>query len=392
VSCYLPHQIAASDQVLAVLRKKGLCLLAGETRTGKTRAAIRVAELSKCLRILVLTKKQAIPGWHSELDAVQPSKDYTVINYEQAHKQTPGYDLVILDESHNFGNRGKPTRRFSTARQLTQELPLLCLSGTPSVESLLGFYYQFGLTKFSPFNSHKNFYDFFRKYGISTPRRLHGRMVETYSRANDDLFPVIAPYIVKLTQAQAGITHTAQDTLHRVELSDATQHLIHTVKEDKVVTVNGQEVAMESEAKERAFLHQLESGAVKINDALVELPNTEMIDYIRTTWGDHNGIAIMCHYHATRMKVAKHLPNCHVYSSDGHAEGVNLSHYQHFIILNSGYSGAKFIQRRDRIVNINRTTEAIVHHIVAKGQLSEAVYKAVSNKRDFNLAMYRKLK
>lgn len=392
MSNYLPHQVAASDKVLSVLRQKGLCLLAGETRTGKTRSAIRVAELSKARAILVLTKKQAIPGWESELAAVNPTKDYTVINYEQVHKQSARFDLVILDESHNFGNRGKPTRRFTQARQLTQELPMLCLSGTPSVESLLGFYYQFGLTKFSPFNSCKNFYDFFRKYGVPSPKRMHGRWVETYSKANDNLFPVVQPYIVKLTQAQAGITHTAQDKLHRVKLSASTQQLIQTVKEDGVVTVAGREIAMESEAKERAFLHQLESGAVKDNDELLELPNTEMIDYIRDTWGDHDGIAIMCHYHATRMKVQKLLPNCHVYSSDGHAEGVNLSHYKHFIILNSGYSGAKFIQRRDRIVNINRKTQAIVHHIVAKGQLSEAVYKAVSQKRDFNLAMYRKLK
>lgn len=269
---------------------------------------------------------------------------------------------------------------------------MLCLSGTPSVESLLGFYYQFGLTQYSPFAKYKTFYDFFRAYGEPSLMRLHGRMVETYSKAKPELLDVVKPYIVKLTQEQAGITHKAQDKLHAIQLSPSTEQLIAKLKEDGVATIAGKEVAMESEAKERAFIHQIEAGAVKLDERLVELPNTEFVDYIRTTWGDSPDIAIMCHYHSTRLKVQRHLPQCHVYSSDGHAEGVNLSHYKHFIILNSGYSGAKFIQRRDRVVNIKRTNAAIVHHIVAKGQLSEAVYKAVSRKHDFNLAMYRKLK
>lgn len=389
---YLPHQITASDKVLAVLRQRGLCLLAGETRTGKTRSAIRVAELSKCERILVLTKKQAIPGWRSELAAVQPVKRYTVANYEQCHKLSGDYDLLILDESHNFGNRGKPTQRFKAVRAIAYKLPLLCLSGTPSVESLLSFYYQFGVSRFSPFQ-HRSFYEFFREYGLPDQMRLHGRFVETYKKANKDkLFPIVQPYMVKLTQDQAGITHKAQDKVHRIPLSVGTTALLAALKEDKVATVAGRTIALDTEAKERAYLHQIESGAVKIDEQLVMLPNTEFVDYIRATWGDSPDVAVMCHYQATVKKVRQHLPNVHVYSSDGHAEGVNLSHYKHFVILNTGYSGAKHIQRRDRIVNIKRTTEAVVHILVAAGQLSEAVYKAVSKKHDFNLQMYRTLK
>ena len=59
---YLPHQITTSDKALAVLRQRGVCLIAGLPRTGKTRTAIRVAELSKAEMILVVTKKAAIEG------------------------------------------------------------------------------------------------------------------------------------------------------------------------------------------------------------------------------------------------------------------------------------------------------------------------------------------
>lgn len=389
---YLPHQVATADKVLAVLKKRGVCLLAGETRTGKTRTAIRALELSGAENILVLTKKQAISGWESELAAVQPTKRYTVVNYEQAHKLVPEYHVVVLDESHNFGNRGKPTQRFKAVRALAYHVPLLCLSGTPSVESLLSYYYQFGVSQYSPFNKYPNFYHFFNVWGVPSFIRLHGRQVETYSKAKPALLDVVKPYIVPLTQQQAGIVHTAQDVVHEVELHPQTLTWLATLKEDKVATIAGHDIVLDTDAKERVVLHQIESGAVKLNNTLEMLPNTEMVDYIKATWGDSPDIAIMCHYHATREKVAQHLPHCHVYSSDGHAEGVNLSHYAHFIILNSGYSGAKFVQRRDRIVNLKRDTPAIVHHIVAKGQLSAAVYKVVSKKHDFNLSLYRSLR
>ena len=389
---YLPHQVTSSDEVYAVLKKFGLCLLAGETRTGKTRTAIRVVEISKVKNALVITKKAAISGWQSELDAVKPTKDFTVTNYEQVSKLTQSFDLEILDESHNLASRGKPTKRYKDIRKVAKDCPVICLSGTPSVESLLGFYYQFTITKYSPFAKIKSFYDFFRVYGKPSPIRLHGRWVETYTKANDTLWPVVKPYIVKLTQDAAGITHKAKDIVHRVPLDDATIDLINELKADGVGYIGSQQVAFESDMKERVVVHQIETGAVKIDDKTVLLPNTEMVDYIRKKFGDSPDVAIMCHYHATRDKVKKHLPKCHVYSSDGHAEGVNLSHYKHFVILNTGYSGAKHVQRRDRIVNINRTTEANVHIMVAEGQLSELVYEAVKDKHDFNLSMYRRLK
>ena len=56
--------------------------------------------------------------------------------------------------------------------------------------------------------------------------------------------------------------------------------------------------------------------------------------------------------------------------------------------MSSGYSGAKFIQRRDRVVNINGSNTTIVNHILVRGGISEQVYKQVSKKEDFNNSTY----
>ena len=96
----------------------------------------------------------------------------------------------------------------------------------------------------------------------------------------------------------------------------------------------------------------------------------------------------MCHFIGERDLLRKHFKNAEIYSSTADAEGVDLSHLKHFVIMSSGYSGAKFIQRRDRVVNINGSNTTIVNHILVKGGISEQVYKQVSKKEDFNNSTY----
>lgn len=386
---YKQHQIQASDQVYDVLKNKGICLLAGLPRTGKTRTAIRVAEMSKCEHILVVTKKNAIPGWLSELDAVGVKKQYTVTNYEQVKNLTGSFDLAVIDESHSIGRPGKPTQRLKDLRKKVYGLPVILLTGTPAAETLLSYYYQFCLSPRSPFVGFKNFYAFFREYGIPNTIYVNGRMQETYTKGSQAILDAVEPYIVTLTQEQAGIKHKAQDQVHVVPLLESTKQLIQTIRTDKVAMIGGEEVGFDSDMGERAAVHQIESGAVKIKGRTVFLSNSEIVDYLYKTFGDSEDVGFMVHYHSTRDKLLQRFKKAQLFSSQSHAEGVNLAHLKHFVIVNSGYSGASFIQRRDRIVNINRDTPAIVHHITADGGISAKVYEALSGKRDFTLRLYR---
>jgi hypothetical protein len=129
-----------------------------------------------------------------------------------------------------------------------------------------------------------------------------------------------------------------------------------------------------------------------VDEQLIDLSNTEVIDYIKKTWGDSEGLALMAHFRSTRMKLEKHFPKASIFSSVAHAEGVSLADFEHFVIVNSDYSGAKFVQRRDRGVNINKRTDAIVNHIVTDGGISAHVYRAVSKKLEFTLQNYRRLR
>ena len=387
---YKQHQIQASDQVYSVLKQKGICLLAGLPRTGKTRTAIRVCEMSKCQNILVITKKNAIPGWKKELRAVGTQKSYTVTNYEQVKKLPKGsFNLAIIDESHNIGRPGKPTQRLKDIREKVYGLPIVLLTGTPAAETLLSYYYQFCLSPRSPFSEYKNFYAFFRDYGVPNQIYVNGRMQETYTKGMPAILAKVKPYIVTLTQEQAGIIHQAKDHVHTVKLNQKTHDLIDKIRTEQVIELDGEEVAFESDMGERAAVHQVECGALKANGRVKLLENSEVLDYLYVTFGDKEDVGFMCHYVSTRQKLASRFVKAKLFSSQSHAEGVDLSHLKHFVIVNSGYSGASFIQRRERITNMNRTSPAIVHHITTDGGISEQVYEALSNKREFTLKLYR---
>jgi hypothetical protein len=118
----------------------------------------------------------------------------------------------------------------------------------------------------------------------------------------------------------------------------------------------------------------------------------EVIKYIKENFDLSQPTVIMAHYINQQNLIKALLPNVEVVSSTSKAEGVDYSHVKNFIILSSDYSGAKFIQRRERIININGSNTLLVHHILVKKAISEQVYKRVSKKQDFNNATYERSK
>lgn len=418
------HQIEKAEECWNHLKEKGYVYLAGKPRSGKTLTALLVAEKSQNVKsVLILTKKAAIPGWEKFLNEVTLSHSYKVTNYEQVGKwdnfkrkailklNPKDYDLVIIDESHNLGTIGKPSGRYKAIKSLCYNMPHIHLSGTAIVESPNSIYHQMSISKFNPFKF-KNFYDFFRKYGEPYYIKAAGRDIAQYDRFKPELLDEINKFTVYMTQEEAGISKDVQatDKLHYVELLEDTKKLYNILQKDNIANIykyclyvgpSGERIppdnnelmlVCDTTMKLRTSLHMLESGIAKIDDEYIELGNTEKVDYIKNTFGDTEDVGIMCHFVGERRLLEKHFKRAAIYSSSSHAEGVDLSHLKHFIIMSSDYSGSKFIQRRDRVVNINGSNTTIVNHILVKNAISEQVYKKVSKKEDFNNSTYEMVK
>ena len=102
----LPHQISKAKDLWEILLKYRYAYLQGLPRSGKTLTALLTIEYSKRIQnVLILTPRNAIPGWKKftndpELKNKYLTKNYTVTNYEQVGT------IVLRTESKS----GKPLK------------------------------------------------------------------------------------------------------------------------------------------------------------------------------------------------------------------------------------------------------------------------------------------
>lgn len=417
----LAHQIQKSQELFNLLKKNKYAYLNGEPRSGKTLTALLALSYSKSIsNILVITKKAAINGItkfidDSELKQYWSHQTHTVMNYEalgkyvlrktsasgkplkkpikelQLNVNPDDFDFTICDESHRLGKLGKPSQTYDIVKAITQDKPFLCMSGTPIIESPNHIYYQMSISTKSPFQQ-SSFYRFFDDWGIPTYLKLHGRMVTQYKVAKPQLLSYIDKFTVTMSQVDANIdqSNQAMDHIHYIEPSAGFVQAYNQLLKDKILKVDSYTLVADSTMKLRTSLHQMESGIVLIDQVPVDLQFREKLNYIKQNWPDSAKTGIMCYYRAEYDLLKSNFQHAEIYSSISHAEGVDLSHLDNFIIFSFGFSGAKFVQLRNRAVNVNSTTESKVHILLTRNSISTQVYEAVNNKRTFNDSLFIK--
>ena len=388
---YKPHQIKSGKEIAAAMRANNFFYCAGDVRCGKTATVLYALTLLDFKSILVLTKKAAISGWHSEIERTGFDRQIHVTNFEQI-KNLNGddYDVVICDESHVIGSVGKPSKRFRELRALAWDKPYGACTGTPVAETPCSLYYQTAASKYGPFSRFKTFYKFFAEYGVPEIMYISGRAINQYKKCKPKLMDEFGRFAVTITQADAGIVSPIINRTHAVSVSPITKDLIRQAKKSGVVTLGDDEVILESDMAVRLFIHQAEFGAVLVDGEYIHTGCLAIVDYIKRQWGDDPSVGIMTHYRSTRSLFEKHFKNVELYSSNADAEGVNLAHLNHLIICGTDFSGAKHHQRINRQANLtDGGRKIVVNHIITSSGISWSVYDAVSQKRDFSLAAFR---
>lgn len=97
-----PHQIELANKAYQILQKYHIVYLAMEMRVGKTLIALETAKLIGAKNVIFITKKKAINSILEDFNREDYNYSLTVINFEQAEKYKPVYDLVVVDEAHCF--------------------------------------------------------------------------------------------------------------------------------------------------------------------------------------------------------------------------------------------------------------------------------------------------
>lgn len=401
-----PSQLEAAKACYAILKKYGIVYLAGEERTGKLIAAVVTAEMcaSNIEKVLVLTTKKALEGWKKDLANYSTIKQFTATNYHQAHKLKPEYDLIILDECHNY-LPGYPKRSdmWHDVHKLTRGRPIIFSSATPHAQGRQQLYNQLALSTWSPWADYTNFYSWHKEYGIETVVWIRGIAKKQYHVVEEERIKEEVEHLFyTVTRSELGFEKEPVDKLHYIELSEMTKLAYNTLVQHKVLELRDFGVIMgDTPIKLRTLLHQMEGGGTKIlrRDEVKEkmytepkvLRNTEKIDYIKATWGDTENLVIMFQYKSEGMKLMQHFKHARILQGTTNAEGLDLSMCEHLVIYSQDFSTAKHTQRRARQANKFRKTDIVVHYLLVKGGVSEQVYQAVSvNKVNFVDSVFEK--
>lgn len=400
------HQEEIVKASLNILRKNNLVYISAEERVGKTYASLDIVNKMdkeyKIRNIYVVTKKKALEGWESSLDNYFKkgfSRAWTLVNYESLHKiPVKKPDLVIVDEAHHaLSSYPKPSKAAKLLQAIAYNAPVIFLSATPCAQSYSQLFHQLNITKFSPWDSYRNFYEWFRWNGIPETKYVTGRQIAVYDKVRKAaITPVLEEYFVSYSRKHANFEFEPEDEIHWISQPVELKEIIKKIKTYKIVNLDVRGLryfmTIDNISKELKVLHQLEGGTLKIDDSTsINLPYIEKINFIKEIFGDHEDIAIFYEYRQEQKLLQEHFKHSLILQGSTFAEGIDLSHIKHLIVYSMNFSAAKYAQRRARQCRIDRKEPIKVHYLLSKGFISEDVYDCVANKHEnFTASIYKK--
>ena len=402
------YQKEAAEKLYWLLARKQFAYLMGEVRTGKTLTALSLIERLGIQRCLLVTKKKAIPSIEKDAKALGLQDKVLIINYERLPKFAwTFWQLLIVDEAHSIGAYPKPSGRWKNLRQMSYEKVLL-MSGTASPESYSQLYHQMTLHR-PVWAQYKNFYEWAKKGYVDIGEKYvgTGQTVNDYSNANKELIlRDIDPYVVRMTQEDAGFETKIDEAVRYVEMNETTYGLAQDIIDDGISTLEGQTILADTGAKKLSKLKQLYCGTVIPEESGKGIIfDRSKAEYIKQRYGKHK-IAIMYCYEAERKMLYEAFPNATDSPEEFNAnkdavfigqvrasrEGVNLSSATYLVFLGIDFAALSYLQARDRASFLGRDTPPRIRYIFAANGIESRVYRTVRKKENFTISHYNKVR
>ena len=396
------YQIQLSDKGCKILKEKGIVYFAVAVRCGKTITSLQTAQNYQAKNVLFLTKKKAIESIQKDYDSCGFTFGLTVINDEQIHNYETDFDLIIHDEHHRCGAFPKAGLFTKTLKAKFGHLPMIFLSGTPHAESYSQIFHQFWVSKRSPFPD-ANFYKWAKTYVNIKQKHLGYGLINDYSDAKIDLIkPIIEPYIVRLSQEQAGFKNKINEHFIPVKMKGITYQIANELIKNKLFEGKTTTIVADTGAKLQSKLHQLYSGTIKF-----EQGNSCIVDPTKATtikqMFEGKKIAIFYKFIAEKEMLIDVFGDLVTDSIDEFnetdksiigqiqsiREGVNLSKADAIVFLNIDFSALSYWQGRDRMTTLERT-ESNIYWVFADDGIESKIYKAVVKKKNYTLSVFKK--
>jgi SNF2 family DNA or RNA helicase len=402
------YQLSIAVSAAVLLKEHKIAYLSMEVRTGKTITALHSAQLYGAKKVIFLTKKKAIASIEKDYQGFKPSFSIMVTNYEQLQNfQEEDFDLIICDESHCLGQYPIMAERTKLLKNITQGLPIIFLSGTPTPESLSQIFHQLHISSFSPFAEYKNFYAWANAgYVHKKTKYVFNRQLNDYSQANEQMInDKIKHLFLSYTQKEAGFIQSVKELVLKVEMKGSTYALADKIKTRRVhIGKDGQEIIADTEVKLMQKLHQIYSGTVLTESCTAIIFDTYKADFIKSYFKGKK-IAIFYKFKAEFTALLKVFGEQITLSPEefnetrnkifcsqiqSGREGINLSTADALVMYNIDFSSVSYQQAKARIQSKDREKECLLYWIFSERGIEEKIYERVIGKQDYTLRWFKK--
>lgn len=392
-----PEQRTTVDKAKAILADKNVVYIAAEPRVGKSPMGLMTAYELGWKKVDVITKKNAIGGIE-KFKTPGMFNQLRITNFEQAHKLDGDCDGYIIDEAHAAaGQYAKPSARAKTIRELIGSKPLILMSGTPTPESYSQIFHQFWLSQSGPFQRYTNFYKWSKDFVDVKKRFVNGFQINDYSRAKEsEVQEAISPYMVFLSQADAGFTSFVEEEIIWVDIDVRLYQLMDVLRKNKVYKMKntGDTIIADTPVKLQSCFHQLSSGTIKIDE------KRHIIDESKA-WAIHNKfagqkIAIFYKFIAefeVLKKVFQWTDDQPTFERNDHLvylkqivsgrEGIDLSTADALIMYNIDFSATSYWQGKARIQTKDRIKNAKLYWVFSRNGIEKLIHKSVVKKKSY---------
>jgi hypothetical protein len=312
--------------------------------------------------------------------------------------------MIVCDEAHSLGAFAKANKRAQQVKDLiaNTKAKVILLSGTPTPESYSQMYHQvYGIPN-NPFKDFKNFYRFCDKFVNVKTKMINGLLMKDYSDGKQDIIVAMEPFTINYTQHEAGFVSKITEEIFEVELKESTYKLIKKLTRDLVIQGKEEVILADTPVKLMMKLHQLHSGTIKFESGKSMILDTSKAEFIKESW---EGCQIAIFYKfkeelealkkvfgdelTTELSVFEDTNKNIALQIVSGREGISLKKAEYLVYYNIDFSATSYWQSRDRMTTKDRP-ENEVFWIFSKGGIEHEIYKAVTKKKDYTLAHFKK--
>ncbi len=397
--------------------------LAVEVGLGKSLIALALINRLKLPTLVVAPKLVATITWPEEIAKWLPELTYSVItgtakqrdkaitcdadlhiiNYENLKWLTENYKwqwpMVIFDEVSKMKSNGTRTKAFMKVRKHCQRV--IGLSGTPAANSLMALFYQYkcldgGVTFGTSVTRFRDRY--FINRGFNFPD-WHIR-----DSGERQILDAVKPTMLTM-RAQDYLPELPKviTTNRYFTLSPNVKEQYDTLRDEQVITLEGEDIIAGSAAVKSGKLRQVAAGFLYNEEGNAIPVGSDKIDELKDLLAEIGDEQVLIFYwfraeEAGLLRVVKNAVALSSRTIDdwngdrvqylianpasaGHGLNLQKSSAHHIVFFTLPWDAEVYLQAIGRLLRSGNTAQAIfVHQLVAKGTVETKVVRTLNEK------------